>query len=94
MDGLSEIRCRTECGCTMGGRMINHLMYADDLVILSHSAKGPVASRCTRGPIDNISFGPLSALRCSEYYECYKVCELYDVLYYFSYAVDRRRPKL
>ena len=32
MDGLSEILCRTECGCTMGGRMINHLMYADDLV--------------------------------------------------------------
>ena len=40
MDGLSELLCRTECGCTMGGRMINHLMYADDLVILSPSAKG------------------------------------------------------
>ena len=40
MDGLSEILGRTECGCTMGGRMINHLMYADDLVILSPSAKG------------------------------------------------------
>ena len=40
MDGLSDILCRTECGCTMGGRMINHLMYADDLVILSPSAKG------------------------------------------------------
>ena len=26
MDGLSYILCRTECGCTMGGRMINHLM--------------------------------------------------------------------
>ena len=25
MDGLSDILCRTECGCTMGGRMINHL---------------------------------------------------------------------
>ena len=37
---LSDILCRTECGCTMGGRMINHLMYADDLVILSTSAKG------------------------------------------------------
>ena len=24
----------------MGGRMINHLMYADDVVILSPSAKG------------------------------------------------------
>ena len=40
MDGLSDILCRTECGCTMGGRMINHLMYADDLVLLSPSAKG------------------------------------------------------
>ena len=40
MDGLSDILCRTECGCTMCGRMINHLMYADDLVMLSPSAKG------------------------------------------------------
>ena len=40
MDGSSDILCGTECGCTMGGRMINHLMYADDLVILSPSAKG------------------------------------------------------
>ena len=40
MDGLSDILCRTECGCTMGGIMLNHLMYADDLVLLSPSAKG------------------------------------------------------
>ena len=40
MDGLSDILCKTECGCTMGGRMINHLMYAGDVVILSPSAKG------------------------------------------------------
>ena len=40
MDGVSDIHCRTKCGCTMGDRMINHLMYADDLVSLSHSAKG------------------------------------------------------
>ena len=40
MDGLSDILCKTECGCTMGGRMINHIMYADDVVILSPSAKG------------------------------------------------------
>ena len=40
MDGLSDILCKTECGCTMGGRMINHLMYADDVVLLSPSAKG------------------------------------------------------
>ena len=40
MDSLSDILCKTECGCTMGGRMINHLMYVDDVVILSPSAKG------------------------------------------------------
>ena len=40
MDGLSDILCRTECGCTVGGRMITHLVYANDLVILSPSAKG------------------------------------------------------
>ena len=40
MDGLSDILCKTECGCTMGGRMINHLMYADDVVFFSPSAKG------------------------------------------------------
>ena len=40
MDGLSDILCRTECGCTMGSRMINHLMYVDGLVIVSHSVKG------------------------------------------------------
>ena len=40
MDGLSDILCRTKCGCTMGGRMLTHLMYADDRVLLSHAAKG------------------------------------------------------
>ena len=40
LDGLSDILCKTECGCTMGGRMINHLMYADDVVIVSPLAKG------------------------------------------------------
>ena len=40
MDGLSDILCKTLCGCTMGGRMINHLMYADDVVMLSPSTKG------------------------------------------------------
>ena len=40
MDGLSDILCKTECGCTIVGGMINHLMYADDIVMLSPSAKG------------------------------------------------------
>ena len=40
MDGLSDILCKTECGCTMDGRMINHILYADDVVSFSPSAKG------------------------------------------------------
>ena len=38
MDCLSESVCNTQTGCTVGGVMINHLMYADDLVIISPSA--------------------------------------------------------
>ena len=48
MDGLSDILCKTECGCTMGGRMINHLMYADDVVILSPSSPGNLATFFTK----------------------------------------------
>ena len=40
MDCLSESLCITQTGCNVGGVMINHLMYADDLVIISPSAKG------------------------------------------------------
>ena len=39
MDCLSESLCNTQTGCNVGGVMINHLMYADDLVIISPSAK-------------------------------------------------------
>ena len=60
MDGLSDILCRTECGCSMGGRMINRLMYADDLVILSHSAKGPqrLVDICT-------AYGDIHDIKCN-----------------------------
>ena len=40
MDCLSESLCNTQTGCNVGGVMINHLMYADDMVIISPSAKG------------------------------------------------------
>ena len=40
MDCLSESLRNTQTGCNVGGVMINHLMYADDLVIISPSAKG------------------------------------------------------
>ena len=32
--------CVIQTGCNVGGVMINQLMYADDLVIISPSAKG------------------------------------------------------
>ena len=40
MDCLSESLCKTQSGCNVGGVMINHLMYVDDLVIISPSVKG------------------------------------------------------
>ena len=40
MDCLSESLCNTQTGCNVGGVMINHMMYADDLVIISPSANG------------------------------------------------------
>ena len=40
MDCWSESLCNTQNGCNVGGVMINHLMYADDLVIISLSVKG------------------------------------------------------
>ena len=40
MDCLSESLSNTQTGCNVGGVMINHLMYADDMVIISPSAKG------------------------------------------------------
>ena len=40
MDCLSESLRNTQTGCNVGGVMINHLTYADDLVIISPSVKG------------------------------------------------------
>ena len=40
VDCLSESLCNTQTGCNVGGVMINHFMYADDLVIISPSVKG------------------------------------------------------
>ena len=47
VDDLSQIlnRCRT--GCLSGNITINHLMYADDLVLLSPSATGLRELLCT-----------------------------------------------
>ena len=40
MDKLSVTLSNTKFGCALGKTMVNHLAYADDLVILSPSAKG------------------------------------------------------
>ena len=40
MDGLSSSLSNTPTGCAIGGVMVNHIMYADDLVIISPSVKG------------------------------------------------------
>ena len=37
MDGLSDALSNTLTGCTIGGIIVNHMMYADDLVIISPS---------------------------------------------------------
>ena len=40
MDALSSSLSNTPIGCSIGGVMVNHIMYADDLAIISPSAKG------------------------------------------------------
>ena len=40
MDDLSNKLNDIKVGCTIGATLINHLMYADDLVLLSPSAMG------------------------------------------------------
>ena len=40
MNRLSVTLSKTKVGCALGKIMVNHLAYADDLVILSPSAKG------------------------------------------------------
>ena len=40
VDDLSSSLSNTPTGCSIGGVMVNHIMYADDLVIISPSAKG------------------------------------------------------
>ena len=40
MDDLSSILNWQQTGCTIGDTVINHLMYADDLVLISSSASG------------------------------------------------------
>ena len=40
MDDLSNRLNDIKVGCTIGATLINHLMYADDLVLLSPSAMG------------------------------------------------------
>ena len=40
MDDLSKVLNTCKVGCLAGSQRVNHLMYADDLVLLSPSSKG------------------------------------------------------
>ena len=40
MDGLSQKLNGLGVGCSIGGRIINHISYADDMVLLSPSVRG------------------------------------------------------
>ena len=40
MDGLSNVLNESKFGCMAGGKLVNHLMYADDLVLLCPSYIG------------------------------------------------------
>ena len=40
MDDLSVNLKECQTGCIAGGTIVNHLMYADDIVLLSPSATG------------------------------------------------------
>ena len=40
MHGLSDLLNDVRTGCISGGIVVNHLMYADDLVLMSPSATG------------------------------------------------------
>ena len=39
LDGLSECLNKSSVGCLIGGRKINHIVYADDIVLISPSGK-------------------------------------------------------
>ena len=41
IDGLSDILNKSTIGGSLGGKRINHLLYADDLCVVSLSSAGP-----------------------------------------------------
>ena len=43
VDELSEELNKCNVGCNLNGHLINHIMYADDLVLISPSSAGPGA---------------------------------------------------
>ena len=40
MDNLSIQLHRHPIGCSVGGTVVNHMLYADDIVLFAPSAKG------------------------------------------------------
>ena len=55
MDGLSDNLNACKTGCVVGSILVNHLMYADDLVIVSPSSTGlqSLLQICSNYGVDN-----------------------------------------
>ena len=47
IDGLSDILNKSTIGGSIGGKRINHMLYADDLCIVSLSSAGLQQLTCT-----------------------------------------------
>ena len=53
MDDLSVNLKECPTGCIAGGTIVNHLMYADDIVLLSPSATGLLLHVCGRYELEH-----------------------------------------
>ena len=61
MDNLSIQLHKQSIGCSVGGTVINHMLYADDIVLFAPSAKGlqkPLDISHTYGCNHDIEFNP------------------------------------
>ena len=64
MDNMSIKLNKCKIGCNIGDNLINHLMYADDLILISPSVKGlqRLLNECTLyGENNDIKFNPLKS---------------------------------
>ena len=77
VDDLSHTLCSSGLGCTVSTLYVNHLFYADDLVLMSPSAKGLQAliDLCVDYSITHsISFNPKKTVCLSFIPRCLNIC--------------------